>query len=46
MVPKPRNCDLKIIIGRGALYVPRSYTVRSSGAHTSENAGISKRKGR
>ena len=30
-------------IGRGALYVRRSGTVRSRGAHRRENAGMSKR---
>ena len=29
------------MLGRGALYTGRSYTVRSSGLYTRENAGIS-----
>ena len=37
MLPKLRNRK----VGRGALNAGRSCTVRSSGAHGSENAGVS-----
>ena len=36
--------DETYVSGRGALYQLRSYTVRSSGVDTSENAGISSEK--